>query len=162
MPAGSAIRKSLRSTLAGSGRSPRRGSPAGPAPGPAGTLFWEDVLPGEVGAGPFEDLHFYLQNPLLPAQPDQLGSLVAGQALPVALLDIGLVSPSATTARLHHIGLSKHLRGTHVIVLIDDRDIRVLDRNTGHLIHKLVLDPTRDYQPRGVKCGNSLENRLEV
>ena len=22
------------------------------------------------------------------------------------------------------------------------------------------LDPTRDYQPRGVKCGNSPENRL--
>jgi len=65
-------------------------------------------------------------------------------------------------SRLHHIGLSKHLRGTHVIVLIDNRDIRVLDRNTGTLIRKLILDPTRDYQPRGVKCGNSPENRLEV
>jgi hypothetical protein len=63
-------------------------------------------------------------------------------------------------SRLHHIGLSKHLRGTQVIVLIDDRDIRVLDRDTGQLIRKLVLDPTRDYQPRGVKCGNSPENRL--
>jgi transposase InsO family protein len=62
--------------------------------------------------------------------------------------------------RLHHIGLSKHLRGTKVTVLIDDRDIRVLDRDTGTLIRKLVLDPTRDYQPRGVKCGNSPENRL--
>lgn len=65
-------------------------------------------------------------------------------------------------SRLHHIGLSKHLRGTHVIVLIDDRDIRVLDRNTGTLIRKLTLDPTRDYQPRGVKCGNSPENRMQV
>jgi transposase InsO family protein len=63
-------------------------------------------------------------------------------------------------SRLHHIGLSKHLRGTNVTVLIDDRDIRVLDRHTGTLIRKLVLDPTRDYQPRGVKCGNSPENRL--
>jgi transposase InsO family protein len=57
-------------------------------------------------------------------------------------------------SRLHHIGLSKHLRGTPVTVLIDDLDIRVLDRNTGTLIRKLTLDPTRDYQPRGVKCGN--------
>jgi transposase InsO family protein len=65
-------------------------------------------------------------------------------------------------SRLHHIGLSKRRRGTHVIVLIDNRDIRVLDRNTGQLIRKLILDPTRDYQPRGVKCGNSPENRLEV
>jgi hypothetical protein len=31
---------------------------------------------------------------------------------------------------------------------------------TPQLIRKLVLDPTRDYQPRGVKCGNSPENRL--
>ena len=65
-------------------------------------------------------------------------------------------------SRLHHIGLSKHLRGTHVIVLIDDLDIRVLDHHSGQLIRKLVLDPTRDYQPRGVKCGNSPENRPKV
>lgn len=62
-------------------------------------------------------------------------------------------------SRLHHIGLSRHLRGTKVTVLIDDLDIRVLNRITGQLIRKLVLDPTRDYQPRGVKCGNSPENR---
>jgi Integrase core domain len=65
-------------------------------------------------------------------------------------------------SRLHHIGLSKRRRGAHVIVLINDLDIRVLHRDTGHLIRKLVLDPTRDYQPRGVRCGNSPENRLEV
>jgi transposase InsO family protein len=62
-------------------------------------------------------------------------------------------------SRLHHIGLGKRRTGTKVTVLIDDRDIRVLDRHTGQLIRKLVLDPTRDYQPRGVKCGNSPENR---
>ena len=64
--------------------------------------------------------------------------------------------------RLHHIGLGKRRTGTKVTVLIDDRDIRVLDRDTGQLIRKLVLDPTRDYQPRGVKCGNPPENRLKV
>lgn len=62
-------------------------------------------------------------------------------------------------SRLHHIGLGKRRTGTKVTVLIDDLDIRVLDRHTGQLIRKLVLDPTRDYQPRGVKCGNSPENR---
>jgi hypothetical protein len=65
-------------------------------------------------------------------------------------------------SRLHHIGLSNHRTGTKVTVLIDDLDIRVLDRHTGTLIRKLVLDPTRDYQPRGVKCGNSPENRPKV
>ena len=47
-------------------------------------------------------------------------------------------------------------------MLIDNRDIRMLDRNTGTLLRKLVLDPTRDYQPRCVKCGSSPENRLDV
>ncbi len=65
-------------------------------------------------------------------------------------------------SRLHHIGLSKHRTGTKVTVLIDDLDIRVLDRDTGTLIRKLVLDFTRDYQPRGVKCGNSPENSLNL
>ena len=65
-------------------------------------------------------------------------------------------------SRLHHIGLSKRRRGTKVTVLIDDLDIRVLHHDTGALIRKLILDPTRDYQPRGVKCGNSPENRLPM
>jgi hypothetical protein len=45
-------------------------------------------------------------------------------------------------SRLHHIGLGKRRTGTKVSVLIDDLDIRVLDRRTGQLIRKLVLDPT--------------------
>ena len=48
--------------------------------------------------------------------------------------------------------------GTKVIVLINDLDIRVLERDSGKLIRKLTLDPTRDYQPRGVKPGNSPTN----
>jgi hypothetical protein len=47
-------------------------------------------------------------------------------------------------------------------VLINDRAIRVLDHNIGTLVRKLVLDPTRDDQPRGVKCGNSPKNRLHM
>ena len=65
-PAGRAIRRNPRSIPSGSGRPPRPGTRRRQAPGPAGTLFWEDVLPGKVGAGPFEDLHFHLQDPLLP------------------------------------------------------------------------------------------------
>jgi hypothetical protein len=33
--------------------------------------------------------------------------------------------------------------------------IEGLHHDTGTRIRNLVLDPTRDYQPRGVKCGNS-------
>lgn len=32
---------------------------------------------------------------------------------------------------------------------IADRDIRVLDLDTGELIRRLTLDPSRDYQPIG-------------
>jgi transposase InsO family protein len=65
-------------------------------------------------------------------------------------------------SRLHHIGLSKHLRGTAVTVLINDLDIRVLARDTGTLIRKLTLNPNRDYQPRGVKPGNSPTNKPQM
>ena len=56
---------------------------------------------------------------------------------------------------LHHTYPSV-CRGNHVIVLIDDLDIRVLDHTTGQLIRTLTLD----YQALGVKCGNSPENQL--
>lgn len=77
-------------------------------------------------------------------------------------IDKGGVITIRYNSRLHHIGLSKHLRGTHVLVLINDLDIRVLNKNTATLIRKLTLDPTRDYQPRGVKCGKSPENRVDM
>ncbi|QNI06935.1 IS481 family transposase [Mycobacterium kubicae] len=75
------------------------------------------------------------------------------------IIDAAGVITVRYNSRLHHIGLGKRRTGTKVTVLIDDLNIRVLDRNTGQLIRKLILDPTRDYQPRGVKCGNSPENR---
>ncbi len=36
-------------------------------------------------------------------------------------------------------------------MLIHDLHIRVINTATGHLIRELVLDPTRDYQPRNTK-----------
>jgi transposase InsO family protein len=56
-------------------------------------------------------------------------------------------------SRLHHIGLGAAARGTRVTLLIDDLHIRVIGRDTGHLIRELTLDPTRDYQPRGLPPG---------
>ena len=46
-------------------------------------------------------------------------------------------------------------RGTRVTLLIDNMHIRVISRDTGQLIRELTLDPTRDYQPRGVPPGPS-------
>ncbi len=56
-------------------------------------------------------------------------------------------------SRLHHIGLGTRLAGTPVTLLIDNLHIRVITRYTGELIRELILDPTRDYQPRGLPPG---------
>ena len=56
-------------------------------------------------------------------------------------------------SRLHHIGIGKRHTGTRVLMLVDDRHIRIIAADTGELLRDLTLDPTRDYQPRGVKPG---------
>ena len=61
-------------------------------------------------------------------------------------------------SRLHHIGLGRGRAGTRVTLLIDDLHIRVIDRHTGELIRELTLDPTRDFQPRGVPPGPPKKN----
>jgi transposase InsO family protein len=55
--------------------------------------------------------------------------------------------------RLHHIGIGRTHAGTRVLVLVQDLDIRIINAATGELIRELTLDPTSDYQPRGVPCG---------
>lgn len=39
-------------------------------------------------------------------------------------------------------------RGTRVLMLIADSNIRIITEDTGQLIRQLVLDPTRNYQPQ--------------
>ena len=51
--------------------------------------------------------------------------------------------------RLHHIGIGRTHARTHVLLLIHDLDIRVVDAATGELLRELTLDPTKDYQPTG-------------
>ena len=55
--------------------------------------------------------------------------------------------------RMHHIGLGAEHRGTRVIILSHDLDVRVIDKATGELIRKLTIDPTKNYQPLGRKPG---------
>jgi len=60
--------------------------------------------------------------------------------------------------RLHHIGVGRTHAGTRVLMLIADLDIRIINAATGELIRQLTLDPTRDYQPRGVPPGPKRKN----
>ena len=48
-------------------------------------------------------------------------------------------------SRLHHIGLGARHRGKPIVLLVADRDVRIVTEN-GELLRSLVLDPTRDYQ----------------
>jgi len=49
--------------------------------------------------------------------------------------------------RLHHIGIGRTHARTHVIMLVQDLQIRIINAATGELLRDLTLDPTRDYQP---------------
>ncbi len=50
--------------------------------------------------------------------------------------------------KLHHIGIGRTHSGTHIIMLIEELNIRVVNKTTGEIIRKLTLDTNRDYQPR--------------
>ena len=55
--------------------------------------------------------------------------------------------------QLHHIGIGRTHARTHVILLVDDLHVRVVDAATGELLRKLTIDTTRDYQPTGAPKG---------
>ena len=50
---------------------------------------------------------------------------------------------------LHHIGIGRTHARTHVILLIQDLEVRVVNAVTGELLRELTIDPEHDYQPRG-------------
>jgi transposase InsO family protein len=51
--------------------------------------------------------------------------------------------------KLYSIGIGRTHARTRVIVLVQDRDIRIIDAATGELIRELVLDPAQRYQGTG-------------
>jgi hypothetical protein len=53
--------------------------------------------------------------------------------------------------KLHHIGIGRTHARTHVVVLVADLDIRVVNAATGELLRELTLNPDRDYQPQKPK-----------
>jgi transposase InsO family protein len=51
--------------------------------------------------------------------------------------------------RLYHIGTGRTHARTHVLLLVQDLHIRIINAATGELLRELTLDPTRNYQPTG-------------
>jgi len=50
--------------------------------------------------------------------------------------------------RLRHIGIGRTYARTHVLLLVQDLHVRIVDAATGELITELYIDPRRDYQPQ--------------
>ncbi|KQT02045.1 hypothetical protein ASG23_01360 [Cellulomonas sp. Leaf395] len=57
--------------------------------------------------------------------------------------------------QLHHIGIGRTHARTHVILLIQDLDIRIINASTGELLRELTLDTTRDYQRQPPRPGTT-------
>jgi hypothetical protein len=49
-------------------------------------------------------------------------------------------------SRLHHIGVGNAYKGWRVILLVAGREVRILGLD-GSPLRRLILDPTKDYQP---------------
>jgi transposase InsO family protein len=53
--------------------------------------------------------------------------------------------------QLRHIGVGRTHKGTHVILLIQDLEVRIVNAITGELLRELTINPDKDYQPRNPK-----------
>src|SRR5690554_792862 len=62
-------------------------------------------------------------------------------------------------SKLHHIGIGRTHAGTHVTLIIQDLDIRIVNPITGEILRDLTLDPSHDYQPRGTHKGSNPQKR---
>ena len=51
--------------------------------------------------------------------------------------------------KLYHIGIGRTHARTHVLMLVQDLHIRVINAATGELLRDLTLNPDRSYQPTG-------------
>ena len=51
--------------------------------------------------------------------------------------------------KMHHIGISRTHTGTHVLILVCDLEVTIINAATGELLRELTIDTSRDYQPTG-------------
>ena len=61
--------------------------------------------------------------------------------------------------QLYSIGIGRTHARTHVLILVQDVNIRIINAATGDLLRELVLDPTRRYQPTGAPKGPTRRRR---
>ena len=66
-------------------------------------------------------------------------------------VDMSVTVTLRVAGQLRHIGIGRTHNGTHVILLIQDLEVRVVNAITGELLRELTINPDRDYQPRTPK-----------
>jgi transposase InsO family protein len=54
---------------------------------------------------------------------------------------------------MHHIGIGRTQARTHVVLLVQDLHVRIVNATTGELLRELDIDPTKDYQATGAPKG---------
>jgi Integrase core domain len=64
-------------------------------------------------------------------------------------IDDSAVVTLRVAGRLHHLGVGRTHARTHVLMLVDDLHVRIVNAATGELLRELTIDPSRDYQPTG-------------
>jgi transposase InsO family protein len=64
-------------------------------------------------------------------------------------LDESGVVTLRVAGKLRHIGIGRTHARTHIIMLICDLHVRVVNAVTGELLRELTIDTSRDYQPTG-------------
>ncbi len=106
--------------------------PTAPRAGPQNPWETYTARPKATATGPYLDPHWRVRHDKV----DKAGTVTLRH-----------------NSRLHHIGVGRSLAGTRITLLVDDLHIRIIDRHTGELVRELTLDPTRDFQPRGVPPG---------
>jgi transposase InsO family protein len=75
-----------------------------------------------------------------------------------------IIGPTGTVTlryagKLCHIGAGRTHAGTHVLLLVRDLHIRIINAATGELLRDLTLDPSRNYQPTGRPPGPATRPR---
>ena len=82
------------------------------------------------------------------ATPGQRSPTGAPHPGPARQVDAGGTVSLRYRSRLRHIALGRANKGRRVVLLIADRDVRVLSAE-GEVLRYLTLDPRRAYQPLG-------------
>ena len=64
----------------------------------------------------------------------------------------------AIAGQLRHIGVGRTYARTRVILLVHDLHVRVVNAATGELLRDLIVDPSKDYQPKNLTPNDKQPN----